>query len=200
MRLILVRHGQTRCNTENVWHGWDSCELTAVGLAQAEAVAARLAGERVDVVYSSDSLRALQTARAIAAPHGLAPVPDPGLRERNAGDFEGRLVDEVVARHPGIWEERAADYWGWSPPHGESFRTVLTRSLDVVNRLRAQHDDGTVVVVTHMGPLRVLISHFAGIPLAQTYETSFASTGVSIFSLDGGGPRVEVLNDASHAQ
>ena len=86
MRLILVRHGQTNCNVENVWHGWDDCELTAEGQLQAEAVATRLTGEPIEAVYSSDSRRALQTAAAIAAPHGLHPVPDAGLRERHAGD------------------------------------------------------------------------------------------------------------------
>jgi broad specificity phosphatase PhoE len=198
MRLILVRHGQTVCNTDNIWHGWDDCQLTEAGLAQARAVAARLAGERIDAVYSSDSRRALQTAQAIAAPHSLQPIPDPGLRERKAGEYEGMPVDEVVAQHPTVWDQRAADYWGWSPPGGESFRQVLDRTMAVVQRLAARHNGQTVVVVTHMGPARVLISRLAGIPLARTYEEVFPSTGVSIFSLEGDRARAEVLNDATH--
>src|SRR5438270_463330 len=112
MRLILVRHGQTNCNVENVWHGWDDCELTAEGQLQAEAVATRLTGEPIEAVYSSDSRRALQTAAAIAAPHGLYPVPDAGLRERHAGEFEGLTMQEIVSRHPTIWQDRDADLWG----------------------------------------------------------------------------------------
>jgi len=199
MRLILVRHGQTVCNTDNIWHGWDDCQLTDVGLAQAEAAAERLAAEPMAAIYTSDSRRALQTARAIAAPHGLDPIPDPAWRERNAGDFDGVAVDEVVARHPTVWDDRAADYWGWSPPNGESFHAVLERVLAAVDRLRSRHGEESVVAVTHMGPVRVLTSHFAQIPLAQTYRMSFASTGISIFSLDGDRPRLETLSDASHA-
>src|SRR5438270_11029723 len=116
MRLILVRHGETACNLDNTWHGWDDCELTETGLAQARAVGERLANESIDAVYCSDSRRAIQTAQAVAAPHGLEPIPLEGLRERHAGEFEGVLVEEIVAQNPTVWEERAADYWSWSPP------------------------------------------------------------------------------------
>src|SRR5579872_5738221 len=109
MRLILVRHGETVCNVQEIWHGWDACELTARGLAQAAAAGMRLAQEPVAAVYSSDAPRALQTARAIAGPHRLQPIPEPGLRERKAGEFEGVPVSEVEARFPAVWEERAAD-------------------------------------------------------------------------------------------
>jgi len=198
MRLIVVRHGQTACNTKNVWHGWDDCGLTDTGLAQAAAVADRLAGEKIDAVYSSDSRRAFQTAQAIAARHGLEPVADPGLRERNAGEYEGIPVDDVVAARPTVWKERNADLWGWSPPSGETFTTVWERLRAVIERLQERHDGQTVVVVTHMSPMRILISRLANTPIEQTYELEFPSTGVSIFSLAGDEVHVEALNDAAH--
>lgn len=198
MRLILVRHGQTECNTRDIWHGWDACELTGEGLQQARAVANRLAREKLDVIYSSDSRRALQTAQAVAAPHKLIPVTDPRLRERNAGEYEGLATKEVLTRYPRIWEERAADFWGWSPPSGETYHDVLRRSLNVVERLTAQYPNGTLAIVTHMGPLRVLISHLARIPLEETYQKEIPSTCVTIFSLDGEKVRVESLYDATH--
>jgi alpha-ribazole phosphatase len=201
MRLILVRHGQTTCNVREVWHGWDECELTEVGRRQAEATSARLAGERIDAIYSSDSPRALQTARIIAARHDLEPVPDPGLRERMAGDFEGLGLQEVVARHPTVWEERNADVWGWRPPGGETFREVLERAGAVIGRLQRMYPEGTVIVVTHMGVTRALFTRLAGISLADTYRLIFPSTGVSIFTLqDGKAPVAETLNDAAHIE
>src|SRR5947209_7891923 len=128
-RLILVRHGQTACNVADIWHGWDDCELTETGLSQAQAVGERLAGESVAAVYSSDSPRALQTARAIAGYHDLEPVPLPALRERHAGEYEGISIPDIVNRNPRIWEERNADYWNWSPPGGERISCVLERAL-----------------------------------------------------------------------
>jgi broad specificity phosphatase PhoE len=198
MRLVLVRHGQTSCNVENIWHGWDHCELTEEGQAQAGAVAARLAGEPIAGVYSSDSRRALQTAAAIAAPHGLQPVPDAGLRERHAGAFEGLTISDIESRHPTVWQDRDADLWGWGPPGGEAMRTVLDRGLAVIHRLAECHPRDTVVVVSHMTMVRALISRLGHIPLKETYTQPFPSTGVTIITIEGDETRLEVLNDASH--
>lgn len=199
MRLILVRHGQTSCNVADIWHGWDECELTAEGHAQAEAVAARLASEPLAAVYSSDSRRALQTAAAIAARHALQPIPDAGLRERHAGEFEGATVAEIECRHPTVWQDRDADLYGWGPPGGESLQTVLERGLAVVERLMQRHPHDTVIAVTHMTMLRALICHFGQIPLGESYGLPFPSTGITIFTFEGERAQLELLNDASHA-
>lgn len=198
MRLIVVRHGQTACNVDQIWHGWDECELTEAGLAQARAAAERLASEPIAAVYSSPSRRALQTAEAVAARHDLTPETDPRLRERNAGEFEGVSVDEIVRGRPTVFEERNADYWNWRPPGGETFRQVLERSLAAVDAIRVEHDGETVALVTHMGPARVLLSELGHISLDETYTMEFPSTGITVFHLDGEESRVERMNDAGH--
>lgn len=198
MRLILVRHGETECNKQDIWHGWDDCALTERGQSQARAVAARLVDEPIDVVYSSPSRRAFETATAIAEQHGLTPIVEEGLRERNAGDLEGMAIPDVLAAHPTIWEDRNADLWGWSPPGGETFAQVLARVHESVERLRERHEGQTVAIATHMGPVRVLICELAGIPIAETYTMPFPSTCVSIFDLQDELPRVVTLNDAAH--
>ncbi len=198
MRLIVVRHGQTACNVNNMWHGWDECALTAEGEAQAAAVGTRLAGEPITAIYSSPSRRARQTADAVARRHGLGPVVEPGLRERSAGDYEGVSVAEVERVRPTIWQERDADLWGWRPPGGESFREVLQRTTEVLDRIRACHPDETVALVTHMGPARMLLNHLTGTSLEETYRMTFPSTSVSIYRFDGSDVTVEALNDAAH--
>ncbi len=198
MRLILVRHGQTICNVRNVWHGWDDCELTAEGRAQARAVADRLAGENVAAIYCSDSLRAVQTARAIAAPHHVSLVLDPGLRERHAGAFEGLSQEDLESRYPTIWQDRDADLWGWGPPDGEAFCEVLERGLAVIGRLQKLYPDDTVIVVTHMSMVRALISELGHMPVERTYAYAFPSTGVTVLQIEGNETRLDVINDASH--
>jgi broad specificity phosphatase PhoE len=183
---------------ENIWHGWDQCELTEEGHAQARAVASRLADEPIAAVYTSDSRRAWQTAAAIAAPHGLQPVPDAGLRERHAGAFEGLTISDIEDRHPTVWQDRDADLWGWGPPGGEAMQRVLDRGLAVIHHLAERHPHDTVVVVSHMTMVRALISHLGHIPLAETYTQPFPSTGVTIITIEGDESRLEVLNDASH--
>jgi broad specificity phosphatase PhoE len=198
MRLILVRHGQTPCNLIDTWHGWDDCGLTKLGKKQAEAAARRLASEPLAAVHSSDSRRAMETATAIGRPHKLTPVASRAFRERFAGEFEGLSTERVVALRPTVWDERAADYWGWSPPGGETFSQVLDRTLAGVESLRKAHPDRTVALVGHMGTVRVLVAHFLGISLEQTYEMEFPSTGVSIFRFDGDDVQVETLNNGAH--
>ncbi|MGH2444026.1 MAG: histidine phosphatase family protein [Chloroflexota bacterium] len=198
MRLILVRHGQTDCNVRDIWHAWDGCGLTAAGREQARKLASRLADETIDAVYSSDSPRAVQTATILAEPHGLVPIQRPDLRERNIGDFEGLLAHQIEARNPNVWSERDADLWGWTPPGGENFKSVLTRSLEAVRELREQDDCRTVVLVSHMGVTRVLICYLGGLSIQETYAMQFPSTGVSIFELDGDSVAVTALNDAGH--
>ena len=198
MRLILVRHGETVCNVEEVWHGWDDCSLTTTGSVQAEAVAERLSWEPLAAVYSSDIRRALETASAIARRHGTEPVPMSDLRERNAGEYEGLKTAEIVANNPRIWEERNADFWNWSPPGGETFHQVLARALRAIGEIQKRHAGETVVAVSHMATVRALISHLAGIPVLETFKLDFPSTGVSRFVMHGQTTEVESLNDGSH--
>jgi len=198
VRLILIRHGQTACNITDIWHGWDDCRLTELGVAQAEALAQRLAAEPMVAMYCSDLRRAVETAGIVAGPHGLTPVTDPAFRERKAGDFQGLSTEEVVRQRPSVWDERASDFWNWTPPNGESFTQMLERVMAGVDRIREAHPDDTVALVGHMGTVRVLTSKLLGIPMAKTYEMDFPSTGVTILRLDGDAVTVEVLNDAAH--
>lgn len=198
LRLILVRHGQTPCNVTDRWHGWEDCNLNEVGQAQAEATGERLADVPVDALYSSDLRRTRQTAEAIGRRHALEPILLPDLRERHAGDFEGLLAHEVLAADPGWERARSADYWGWAPPGGETFKQVLERTLRAIEHIRREHPDGTVVAVTHMGPLRVLTSHLTGMSIAETYRREFPSTGLTVLCLCGDDVKIEKLNDASH--
>jgi broad specificity phosphatase PhoE len=199
MRLIVVRHGQSTCNIPDLWHGWDQCELTDLGKSQARAAAERLGDEPIAGVYCSDLRRAIQTAEAIAAPHGLTPVQSPAFRERNAGEFEGSIFEEVMGAHPEAAAARKADYWDWSPPGGESFREMLDRVLTGVKEIRAQHEKDTVVVVGHMGTVRVLMCRYTGMTIEESYEMDLVSTGLCIYDLDGDRVTVERLNDGAHA-
>ena len=80
--LFVARHGETLDNAAQRWQGWRDSPLSARGIAQAQALARRLASEPLAAIYSSDLGRALQTAHIVATPHGLAPCPEPALRER----------------------------------------------------------------------------------------------------------------------
>src|SRR5579885_2963963 len=129
-RLLVARHGETVDNADGRWQGWGDSPLSPRGLAQARALARRLAGEPLAAVYSSDLGRAAHTARLAAAAHDLPVVELPALRERDVGLFSGLTGPEVEARHHEALARRRLDgTMDWAPPEGESFRQVLARVL-----------------------------------------------------------------------
>ena len=141
-RLLLVRHGESEWNASGRWQGWADPELTELGMRQAK-VAATAVGA-VDAIVASDLRRAATTAEIIAAEIGIGPViVDSALRERDAGEWEGRTRTEIEAEWPGFLEsgERPAGY--------EDDESVLARVLPALLTLEAAGE--AVLVVTHGG-------------------------------------------------
>ncbi|MGH3064744.1 MAG: histidine phosphatase family protein [Gaiellaceae bacterium] len=152
-RLLLVRHGETDWNAERRVQGQTDRPLNETGRAQALELAAGLAAEPLDAVYSSDLARAFETARAIADRHGLLVAPLRALRERDFGTWEGLTDDEVLARYP----EAHTAPWG----DAETREELLVRTVAALRQIATNHPGGRVVVVTHGGPLRAMLTHCA---------------------------------------
>jgi probable phosphoglycerate mutase len=161
-RLLLVRHGQSEWNAAGRWQGQADPPLTDLGRAQARAAARAIGG--VDAVFASDLRRAFETADVIAESLGVGPVrADPGLRERDAGEWSGLTRDEIHERYPGyLPEDRHRTFAPGSeadlrrPPGWETDGGVLTRVLDAIQRVHLAVGDGDALVVTHGGVIYVL--------------------------------------------
>ena len=155
-RLIAVRHGETAWNVDTRIQGQLDIGLNATGIWQARRAGAALADEPIGVVYASDLSRAWQTAQAIAEPHGLAVRPEPRLRERAFGTFEGMSFAEIEATLPvqaKLWRERDPEF---EPEGGESLLTFRDRVTGVAAELAARHPGELVVLVAHGGVMDVL--------------------------------------------
>lgn len=155
--LTLVRHGQTSANLDGVWHGSTDTRLTALGQRQAAALARWLADHHRDVaaVYTSDLVRALDTARAIAATLGLEPRAEPALREYDLGAWEGLSFRELWERYR-LWDRMRADPH-FAPHGGETPRAVVERMVAALRRIASAHRGQRVVVVTHGGGLSMAL-------------------------------------------
>jgi broad specificity phosphatase PhoE len=160
MDLYLVRHGQSVGNRDRYVQAAET-PLAPAGLEQAAITGRWLAryfaerGTPPAALVSSDLRRAWQTAERIGAALNLAPIPEPRLRERDAGDAEGLSYDDCLTRFPAAAAARA-DWtnmdWGW--PGGETRGAVETRVLAAIRDLTARHQPGDqIVVVTHGGPI-----------------------------------------------
>lgn len=165
-RLCLVRHGETAWNAERRLQGHTDIPLNDTGLAQARATAASLATEGFEAAYSSDLLRARQTADAIARRCALAITQDAALRERHYGHFQALTYDEARARFPDDYqrfEGRHPDFV--FPGGGESLNGFAGRIRATLERIAAAHPGGTVLIVTHGGVLDVAHRLATGKPL-----------------------------------
>lgn len=153
LRLCLVRHGETDWNREQRLQGWTDVPLNAEGLAQAEATAHELAGERFDAIYSSTLQRARATAEALARPHGLPLRLDQRLRERHLGELQGLLRAEIQALHPAVSALLQQRRPGYTPPGGENLTQFRARVEAWLAELVHAHAGQTVLAVSHGGVL-----------------------------------------------
>ena len=148
--ILLARHGETDWNRERRVQGHTDRPLTAEGRRQAAVLAEQLVDDPPDAVYSSDLVRAHETARIVAERLGLDVVVLPELRERDFGTWEGLTDDEILSRFP----EAHNGPWG----DAETREEMLERVREAVARIAAAHPDGRVLVITHGGPVRVLLT------------------------------------------
>jgi broad specificity phosphatase PhoE len=171
-RILLVRHGQTAWNAEGRLQGHTDIELDATGRDQARALASTLGDAGVTRVWSSDLLRARQTAALVAAELEIGgPEVDAELRERSFGVFEGLTRDACAAQHPDAWRDWLAQTG--HPPGGEPRDAAIARMQRALSRVVADAGDGTSLVVSHGGVMRLWLMALLGttIPIVGNTTT-----------------------------
>ena len=150
--LHFVRHAETDWNRDGQIQGWADVPLSELGREQARELAATLGERAIGAIYSSDLSRARETARIVAEARGLDVTSLPELRERHFGSWEGLTDDEIHERFP---EEVADGVLG----DGESRDELDRRIVEALSRIADEHPAGTVLVVSHGGPLRAVLRH-----------------------------------------
>jgi broad specificity phosphatase PhoE/ribonuclease HI len=200
-RLVLVRHGATGHTAERRWSGRGDVPLSPEGRAQAEAVARRVArlAPRVAAVVTSPLTRCVDTAAAIAARTGDPPVvTDADLVECDFGQWEGLTVEEIARRWPSdlaAWQRSTAV----APPGGESLRRVATRVRRAVTRLRTAYPGETVVVVSHVTPLKLMLRDALAAGDGLLHRLFLDPGGISVVdSYPDGVVAVRAVNDTAH--
>ncbi|MEU7892388.1 bifunctional RNase H/acid phosphatase [Nonomuraea sp. NPDC049152] len=198
--LLLLRHGETPLSAERRFSGLGDAELTANGLAQAAAAARRLAAPpyRIDVIVSSPLKRARQTAEAVAGLVGVEVEVDEGLRETDFGAWEGRTFTEIQREWPDELAAWLADP-SVSPPQGESFDEVARRVEEARDRLIERYEGKTVLVVSHVTPIKTLLRLALLAPPEALYRMHLDLACLSLIDFYADGPAVvKAFNDISH--
>jgi probable phosphoglycerate mutase len=187
--LVLVRHGATELTASKRFSGGLASSnpgLTDEGRAQVREVAEWLSpiGEAVDVVVTSPVRRTRESAEILAERLGVGLVEEPGFAEMEVGTWDGMTFDEVREQRPD-----EIDSWFGSldvaPGGGESFREVEKRVLDGLSRVLEKYAGQTVVVVSHVTPIKTLVAHAVAAPLEALFRMEMSTASVSVVSFIG---------------
>lgn len=172
IQLTVIRHGETTANAAKLCQGQQPGELSETGIEQVKLLAEKMRDEPIDVLYSSDLKRTMDTAGAIVAFHrGLDIIPDPLLRERYMASWEGKALP------PG---------WKWEdiPAGAETNEAMMTRAVLFINKIIDLHDGKRVVAVSHGGMVRAFRTLLSGSPMSQFLVWDEApNTSISRFEL-----------------
>ncbi len=200
-RLFLVRHGETMANREYRYIGTRDDPLSELGENQAIQLAEALSVLKVAAVYSSPLQRTFATALPIAARHSLEVQRVDDLRECDFGTWEGLTPAEIIARSP----ENARRLREWeqdpisAPPGGESFETLQQRVAAAVERLALEDPDQAIVLVSHVGPIKVLLSTALGAPLSSAFHIFLDPATISVVDWrDATHATVRLVNSHAH--
>jgi probable phosphoglycerate mutase len=196
--IYAVRHGETEWNLVGKQQGQLNSPLSDAGVKQARLLAEGLGGREIQVLYSSDLGRALETAGVIGAALGLETQVDPRLRERHLGSLQGLTWEAFRSRFP---EEAARAESGdpdYACPGGESPRERHQRCVACCAELAARHPGGRILVVTHGGVVNSLFHHALGIELGQPRRFSNVNAAINSFSVTGDRWRLDTWGDISH--
>jgi broad specificity phosphatase PhoE len=186
-QLLLVRHGETDWNRDGRFQGHADPPLNDAGREQARALADELAGERIDFVYTSDLVRARETAEIVAGRLGADVVARSELREIDVGEWEGLTWPEIEERYPEgarSWHEQG---YGWKS--GETYDQLGERIVAALRRIAADHPAQRVLVVGHGGTVRATRAFLEGLSVADSRRRSPAIGNCEVFRVvaeDGG--------------
>ena len=196
---ILLRHGDTRLSPEHRFSGLSDEPLSADGARQVSAAARRLAsGARIDAIVSSPLRRAAATAAMVAKKLVLTAATDDDLRETDFGEWEGLTIAEIQSRWPEAvvaWQRDPEK----APPGGESFADTACRVNRACERILRENKGQTVLIVSHITPIKIMLCQALGAPLLSLYRLYLGSACINEIQWHGKEfAAVRKVNDTSH--
>jgi alpha-ribazole phosphatase len=197
-RLLLVRHGDTATDNPEILWGQTDIALNKAGVLQAERLGERLSGESIDEIYSSDLSRALRSAEIIASRHNLYIATSKKLREIHFGDIEGMTFGEASRQYPELGKSWYSDDLQFRFPNGESISELQERISGFLSEVVLHNRNGTILIVSHGGLLRMLICHVLGLNFKHWKQLCLDKASLSIIDTYPETALLSLLNDVSH--
>ncbi|MEG9225369.1 histidine phosphatase family protein [Aeromicrobium sp. Sec7.5] len=179
--MVLLRHGVTASTVRRLFCGSGGADpgLVDEGREQAARAAAWIARHhRVDAIVASPLQRTQETAGFVARELGLEVALEPGVAEADFGEWDGHTFAEIMERWPAemqAWLESTAV----APPGGETFDAVDARVVEARKRLGATYAGRTIVVVSHVTPIKMMVREALGAPMSAIHTLELAPASIS---------------------
>jgi probable phosphoglycerate mutase len=196
----MVRHGATILSAEDRFAGATDVALSDEGREQTRRLAERLSREKIRAVFASPLGRTVETAEILATPHNLDIQICDGLREISHGRWEQLTRREVEQKYPEETAEWEKDPYTFAPLGGESGLAVTARALPTLIQLVRQHTGENILVVSHKGTIRLLLSSLLGFD-PRRYRDNLDQNPAALNIVDFRDPsraRLTLFNDTSH--
>ncbi len=201
-RLNLIRHGQSAGNAEGRFGGHSPTPLSELGRQQAEVTAQRLAKEKINIIYSSDLHRAVETAAPLAEMLDLPINEDAAFRERKVGVLEGKTFDESKNEYPKDYYALINRNIQHVITEGESYRQLLKRATKALHEVIRNNQGANIAIFSHTGAICYLTLYLMGAITRKTKTTPWLITsncGINRFEIRSrSNIRVMALNDTRH--
>jgi broad specificity phosphatase PhoE len=190
--VLLIRHGHTDAVGQRLVSRLPGVALSDAGRSEVERLREVLHSEHIRAIYSSPLERAIETAKPIAADHGLPMLQCDGLIEVEFGEWTGKTFDEL--KHRTDWRRFNEQRGSAAVPGGETAATVQARIVTCLDRLRVTHAGRTIAAVSHADVIRAALLRYTGTPLDDWQRIDIEPASVSAVSLCADGAKVLYVN------
>ncbi|MBL7001662.1 MAG: histidine phosphatase family protein [Nitrosopumilus sp.] len=181
-QIIFLRHGQAKNNTERILAGrTEGVPLTDIGIKQAEHTAELLEHMNISTIYSSPIERAKHTAEIVGKHNSLDVTIDDRLIELDMGKFTGMPYDEIFQSHGNVFMKFYNGELEIAHNGVETFPDVKKRVLGIVDHIIEKHPDENVLLVTHMDPIKAMLSTIVDLSPVNLFELIIANASLNIF-------------------
>lgn len=193
-KITLIRHGQTQWNHAKRYLGNTDIDLDTTGEEQALKTKKKFENEKFDKIFSSDLKRARHFAKIVFYEKKIHETPS--LRELNFGLFEGKTHDEIMSAHEYIYSRWLNNPFKTIIPDGERLKDFSSRILSIFDELLTDNRGLSIAVVTHAGPIRIILNHITG--KREIWEPLPKLASIHVIEHDGNKTHVVTFNDTTH--
>ena len=198
VKIILIRHGETDWNREQIFRGRIDVALNEVGLAQAGAVKESLKDVKIDRIYSSPLSRAFKTASVLGESRSLEVEKEKGFIDIDFGKWQGLSHEKVKEEHNNLYETWLAEPHKVVFPEGESLEDVCKRSMEALEKIIKNHPGETLAIVSHRVLNKVLLCAILGLKLSRFWYIKQDTCAINRFEYKDGNYYLTLINDTCH--